>query len=209
MSDLTGTVTDVSRSRDASALRMYILAKDSFPDNRKLDQKIQRLKQTIQEKKDARKKASIRTAVGTDQTQGPSLGLGGDAKLTKDAEDDYHEQEDRESDDDFHYSVKPKKARPKNVHTSTMYCEQDNGIQTPRTKQLLQIVNTRDIHQIRLLKGVGAKKAEVIIEALCRGEDADEQTMAVSNLGQLSRMPGVGVKTVENMRSGLPSAASV
>ena len=71
--------------------------------------------------------------------------------------------------------------------------------QTPRTKQLLRIINTKDVSQIKLLKGVGAKKAEAIVNCLCDLED----DARVTSLGQLGKLKGVGVKTVQNMRSGL------
>lgn len=72
--------------------------------------------------------------------------------------------------------------------------------QTPRTKQLLNIINTKDVSKIKLLKGVGAKKAESIVNCLC---DLDEGEARVTSLGQLGKLKGVGVKTVENMRIGL------
>jgi hypothetical protein len=72
--------------------------------------------------------------------------------------------------------------------------------QTPRTKHLLSIINTKDVSQIKLLKGVGAKKAEAIVNCLCDLEDEDA---GVTSLMQLGKMRGVGIKTVENMRLGL------
>ncbi|KAH0555678.1 hypothetical protein GP486_006378 [Trichoglossum hirsutum] len=81
--------------------------------------------------------------------------------------------------------------------------------QTPRTRHILNVVNTRDLSQIRLLKGVGAKKAEMIVDCLHLleaeseyQEDGDDG-MLVGSLAELSRMKGVGAKTVENMRSGI------
>lgn len=71
--------------------------------------------------------------------------------------------------------------------------------QTPRTRQLLDIINSKDVSQIKLLKGVGAKKAEGIVNCLI---DLDDD-VRVTSLGQLGKMKGVGVKTVENMRVGL------
>lgn len=71
--------------------------------------------------------------------------------------------------------------------------------QTPRTKYLLDIINTKDISQIKLLKGVGAKRAEAIVNCLC---DLEEDAV-VTSLGQLGKLRGVGAKIVENMRSGL------
>lgn len=75
---------------------------------------------------------------------------------------------------------------------------------TPRTLRLLDIVNSQDVGRLRLLRGIGAKRAETIIEALYSGEDGEERgPTVVHNLAQLGKLRGVGVKTVENMRSGL------
>ncbi|KAK3625311.1 hypothetical protein LTR56_020476 [Elasticomyces elasticus] len=73
--------------------------------------------------------------------------------------------------------------------------------QTPRTKHLLNIINTKDVSQIKSLKGVGAKKAEAIVNCLCDLDDGSESR--VSTLRDLGRLKGVGVKGVEKMRVGL------
>lgn len=70
--------------------------------------------------------------------------------------------------------------------------------QTPRTKQLLSIINSRDVGQIQLLKGVGKKKAEAIVNCLL-----DMEVGEVRSLGELGGLKGVGVKGVENMRVGM------
>ncbi|KAK0935240.1 hypothetical protein LTR29_013184 [Friedmanniomyces endolithicus] len=78
--------------------------------------------------------------------------------------------------------------------------------QTPRTKHLLDIINTKDVSQIKLLKGVGAKKAEAIVNCLCDLDDEGGEGGGggrVTSLGQLGKLKGVGVKGVENMRVGL------
>ena len=102
----------------------------------------------------------------------------------------------------FHCKARTKKQRFRPVRLSS--AEPGNeDVQTPRTKQLLEIVNTRDVSQIRLLKGVGVKKAEAIIEALCAGEEGEGELRPVTSLRQLGQLRGVGTKTVENMRFGL------
>ncbi|GAB7360936.1 hypothetical protein MBLNU230_g0920t1 [Neophaeotheca triangularis] len=74
--------------------------------------------------------------------------------------------------------------------------------QTPRTKHLLRIINTKDVSQIKLLKGVGAKKAEAIVNCLCDLEEGDGEG-GVTSLRQLGGMKGVGLRTVESMRAGM------
>lgn len=72
------------------------------------------------------------------------------------------------------------------------------GEQTPRTTQLLRIINSRDVAQIKALKGVGTKKADAIVSCLVEMDD-DE----VQDLESLALLKGVGGRTVANMRMGL------
>lgn len=74
----------------------------------------------------------------------------------------------------------------------------NTGQLTPRTSNLLKIINTKDASQIRGLKGVGAKKAEAIVNCLLELEHAE-----ITDLDGLARLKGVGMKGVENMRAGL------
>jgi DNA uptake protein ComE-like DNA-binding protein len=62
----------------------------------------------------------------------------------------------------------------------------------------LKIINSRDINQIKALKGVGAKKADGIVNCLVEMDDAE-----IWDLESLAMLKGVGGKTVENMRIGL------
>ena len=72
------------------------------------------------------------------------------------------------------------------------------GEQTPRTVQLLRIINSKDLNQIKALKGVGTKKADAIVSCLLDMEDEE-----VRDLESLAMLKGVGGRTVENMRTGL------
>ena len=141
------------RGELTSALKMYELAKEYFPDNIKLDNKITKLQARVKEKR------------GQVQPKPDEL---------------------------------PTSCLPSKIEASSS--------QTPRTRHLLDIINTRDVSRIRLLKGVGAKKAEVIVEALCAGEDEEDEKV-IGDLVELGRLKGVGAKTVENMRLGLGSVA--
>lgn len=86
-----------------------------------------------------------------------------------------------------------------------------NAHQTPRTKHILKVINTRDVAQIRLLRGVGAKKAEMIVNCLCEMDEmaSDEQMeesggmSVIRDLGELGRLKGVGTKGVERMRAAV------
>lgn len=156
------------------------------------------------------------------------------ARRRKTAEDDsYHEAQDaasayQEDDDDFIYRPRTKIRRPQtNIRSATAPLlesavkhspplDPDDSsedelaasllTQTPRTKHLLNIINTRDVSQIKLLKGVGAKKADAIVNCLCDLEDGVGGSR-VTSLGQLGKLKGVGVKSVETMRLGLDRMA--
>ncbi len=143
-------------------------------------------------------------------------------RKARDEDESYHEDHDGarpEEDDEFIYKPRTKIRRPQTAQAQQIPvalqqealapARVDEGSedelaplsshQTPRTKQLLNIINTKDVSQIKLLKGVGAKRAEAIVNCLC---DLDDDAR-VTSLGQLGKLKGVGVKTVENMRSGV------
>ena len=229
------------RGEDSSALRMYLLAKDYFPDNGKLDSKIDKLRDKIHQKQPGKRQnepvvESLKSDPNNDRylllgkrpleskmrprqkgssvhsgrpsaqliTKGLTLDTGTKSPEPKQDDHGYEaeiidEDNGYESDGGFHYKAKAKKkgARSQSMHDQA---------QTPRTRQVLDIVNSRDRNQICLLRGVGAKKAEAIVEALC-GADENESTEAVvKSLHELGRLRGVGPKTVESMRMGLEVA---
>ena len=237
------------RGEDSSALRMYTLAKDYFPDNKKLDLKIDKLREKMHQRKpekrpnepvvktlesDSNKYRHLNYSdCGTDKiplfgnrsinpntwptqktsgvqgerangelyTESSTLDTVTKTPKVKQDDSDYEtevhdECNGYESDGGFRYKAKSKKrkAKPDNKHDEA---------QTPRTKQLLNVVNARDIKQIRLLRGVGAKKAEAIVEALCGADEDESNRVVIRSLCELGHLRGVGGKTVENMRMGL------
>ena len=190
------------RGEEASALRMYELAWNHFPDNTKLESKIAKLRARLQQK------MHLETEKGLESTPMHSLHNLSQPKSTwAHADEEYGEpgeSEDSEyqSDDGFRFKSKPNKLR--RVKVFSLVSLDEDGVQTPRTKQLLSIINTRDVGQIRLLKGVGEKKANAIVAALWAGEvDDDVKDRSISSLSQLGRLKGVGSRTVDNMRLGL------
>jgi DNA uptake protein ComE-like DNA-binding protein len=107
------------------------------------------------------------------------------------------------SDDSFHYKTKaarkPKKtSRKLPIFRDDVQSSDHSSEQTPRTAHVLKIINTRDVNQIKALKGVGAKKADGIVNCLVEMDDAE-----ILDLESLAMLKGVGGKTVENMRMGL------
>ena len=236
------------RGEDPSALRMYTLAKGYFPDNKKLDLKIDNLRDRINRRKlygqqneprlansepgtkndgylvyrdcSARETPPLGHSVSESNTrlkqrdeghggkvkaqriaQTSTLGVATDSPKVRQADSIretgvYDGDDGYESDGGFHYRATTRQKGPR------MECIHD-GEQTPRTRQLLEIVNARDVNQIKLLKGVGAKKARTILEALCGADKNESSEVVVGSLDELGRLRGVGRKTVESMRMGL------
>lgn len=201
------------RGENMSAMRMYILAKDYFPDNVKLDMKIQRLRAMLEEKRDQS---------GKERRDKPANAFHRPIAAKEDAEkisqghsedDDYQGGQtppshgEDESAGSFGYRPKSTgKSRIRQPKSTSQVSEPLNAKDprlTPRTKQLLEIVNSRDLAQMRCLRGVGAKKAEAIRDALCADEEDELQGRMVHSLAELGRLKGVGAKTVESMRVGL------
>ncbi|KAI9755842.1 MAG: T-complex protein 1 subunit zeta [Chaenotheca gracillima] len=165
-------------------------------------------------------------------------------RTPEDDDDDYHDQDyaeppaTEETDGDFAYrrSQQPRKPVPKprnrlavfrdlsqnntdTRRTPDTVDEEPEPPQTPRTRHLLHIINTGDLAQLKALKGVGVKKAELILDSLAHpdllgdgdGDGGDDEEIEglkeaagrITSLRQLGAMRGVGLKTVENMRAGM------
>ena len=186
------------RGEDASALKMYTLAKAYFPENRKLDTKIEKLQRKTH--KDCHKTLNM-------QQRDPEIPESIDhlprtKVLSLEVDDETYQEEEvddqaHESDQSFRYNSKAVSTGSKVAHAPLAHTES-----TPRTKQLLQIINRRDVAQIRLLRGVGIKKAEAIVKALCQNE-SNGGISVLRDLGELERLRGVSRRTIEAMRSAL------
>lgn len=133
------------------------------------------------------------------------------------SDDEYHcsmmECENEEGDDGFsHNPSKAKKPKAKHIAKSGLriFADEENDIRveaseplTPRTRYLLDIVNSRDAALIRGLSGVGAKKARDLVEYLeLQNED---EGGSIQTLQQLKAVPGVGTRTVERAYEGIAS----
>lgn len=174
------------RGEDASALRMYRLALPFFPENEKLQDRLMALQRKV--------------------GAGPSEDVASPALRQEEGheQDEYAPPDDDDATDEIAPQRKPKRSKTKfavfadEQHTSTLPLGQ--GDLTPRTDHLLRVINTRDLAQIRSLKGVGAKKAEAIVSCLC---DMGEEDLTVGGLERLGEGKGVGVKSLETMRRGI------
>lgn len=209
------------RGEFSSALKMYCMAKDYFPNNVKLQSKIDRLQAKMEKKAKERlstdeiiKGLEANRSKPQGQRHGPLgkvEGIATDELGTRKGDEDYHEVPVPASDGDYDTadssearSRRKRKARRPRAMAVLKDEIIPDGEQSPRTKRLLAIINTGEARQIRSLKGVGAKKVEAILEGLHAGEaDDGMQGRKVGSLGQLARMKGVGAKSVENMRLGV------
>jgi DNA uptake protein ComE-like DNA-binding protein len=113
-------------------------------------------------------------------------------------EDDYRYQEDQEADETFSYKTKPRKF----TKTKMTVFREEEIPSSPRTIQLLKIINTKSINLIKQLGGVGPKKAESIVNSLCEMQPAEDGSL-ITSLEQLGGLRGVGNKTLETMKAGL------
>jgi DNA uptake protein ComE-like DNA-binding protein len=213
---------------------MYQLALPYFPDNEKLKHKMHILQERLRVKREKQQQETLGisqeqvlprlpvTAINDMPAQEESKKKRSRTfkEFEEPSDDEYRLENDAASDQSFEdndagfrFKQKSRRApRPK----IRVFRDNDEdmvarpravsvGEQTPRTRHILKIINTRDLAQIRLLKGVGAKRAETIVDCLqlLEEEHKEDGGVLVSSLAELSRMKGVGTKTVENMRSGV------
>ncbi|QDS71768.1 hypothetical protein FKW77_009200 [Venturia effusa] len=196
-----------ARGEDASALRMYQLAQPFFPNNDRLAHKIASLQDKAQRKREDSGYTSTSYTHHSEVHVTHFPAKRSKAVYDDPKDDDFQApagDEEEEADGSFVFKPVKRKAAPK-MKVAVFRDENvppPDGPPTPRTQQLLSIINSRDVSQIRALKGVGAKKAEGIVSCLCDMDDGEEGAF-ISDLQQLGGLRGVGSKTVENMRVGL------
>lgn len=212
------------RGEDASALRMYQLAQPHFPGNEKLARKVSALQDKIREKEaphvSPRAAPVIPVVEASRALSRPATRPIRKFVPADDEDESYHDIQEHahseDDEDDFVYRPRTKIRRPRTAAIKSSADSEDELAdiavsaslpsveQTPRTKHLLAVINSRDVSQIKLLKGVGAKRAEAIANCLCELELGEEaEGGRVASLGQLGRIKGVGGRMVENMRLGL------
>ncbi|KAF9696624.1 hypothetical protein EKO04_005492 [Ascochyta lentis] len=207
-----------ARGEDVSALRMYHLAEPYFPGNEKLQSKMRSLEDRIRAKREDGQNhvsatapsvpaASLIAPLRADKKASrPKMVFRDDAESE---DDDFAPPPQSDHEDSFasedSFVVKPKATRkPRKVVKKLPIFRDDldssaaPGEQTPRTSHLLKIINSRDVNQIKALKGVGLKKADAIVNCLVEMDNAE-----VQDLASLAMLKGVSGKTVENMRLGL------
>jgi len=198
---------------------MYELAVPFFPGQEKLQKKIENLRAKIQAKKDeaARAAASVaETRKAPIPLPSPPTSFGEEArpiprKKANPYSDDelngsaFIQQEEYEDDDSFsHKPSKTKKSKSAKIVPKSslkIFADETDGPLTPRTRHLLDIVNSRDVAMIKGLSGVGAKKARDLVEFLeLQNEDEGGN---IRTLQQLIAVPGLGKRSVERAYEGV------
>ncbi|GAB1316854.1 Kinesin-II 95 kDa subunit [Madurella fahalii] len=183
---------------DEAALQFYEKALPYFPGQAKLLGKIERLRVKLGKADD-------------DFRQDEKVGRESNAerKKRKENEDaDYQDGTEADIDDEVE---KPSRAKTSRKKTSgkvrALEEEMDNVPASPRTRKLLDIVNSRDLTLIKGLHGFGAKKAQDLVDHLnLRG---DGESARVASLAQLRMLPGMGSRTVERAYEGLAVGAAM
>ncbi|KAL2179653.1 P-loop containing nucleoside triphosphate hydrolase protein [Thermothelomyces heterothallicus CBS 202.75] len=180
---------------DAGALRLYEKALPYFPGQPKLLGKIEKL----------RVKLGLADAdAGTD-----GKGEGRRKKERKQTEEgEYQEGTEADIDEDEEVAGKSplrgKGGKKKGSRLRAFEHEELDDPNSPRVKQLLDIVNSRDVTLIKGLRGFGAKKAQDLVDFLTL--KGDGESGPIESLAQLRMLPGMGGRAVERAYEGLVAA---
>ncbi|KAK4119828.1 kinesin-domain-containing protein [Parathielavia appendiculata] len=192
------------RGDDEAALGLYERALEVFPGQRKLLGKIERLRVKLgragqvdkANNKKERSEARSGTGVEDEEEDGEY----------REAEADVEEDDNDNGKGKIGTPVRGKGRRnkaaaqkvAKNVDPGVDF---DDPASSPRTRQLLEIVNSRDLARIKGLHGFGPKKAQDLVDCLAlRGIG---ESGRVESLAQLRMLPGMGGRAVERAYEGL------
>lgn len=176
---------------DAAALKAYEQALPFFPGQAKLLGKIERLRMRLGSSEVVQ---SPRRSPRQPWRRPRFSGSDEDDAEYDDAEADIEEDEDQSF-------IKPKSRRPKTKVVTRPIIAHDEAPPSPQAKELLDIVNSRDLLQIRTLVGFGTKKARDLVDylELMSPEDGGQ----IDSIDQLRTIPGMGGRTVERAYEGL------
>ncbi|KAI6569704.1 hypothetical protein MCOR09_005251 [Pyricularia oryzae] len=175
---------------EEGALRAYEEALRFFPGQAKLLRKIQKQKAILGIVDDEEPQARVKPARAT-STDSDFHGTDGD--VDDDGDSLAEEKTAR---------APRKKKQPRRALASDAECPEHL---TPRKKQLLDIVNSRNTELIMSLTGFGAKKARDLVENLALLAVDGDSAPQISSLAELRAVPGMGGRTVDRAYEGLAS----
>jgi DNA uptake protein ComE-like DNA-binding protein len=129
-------------------------------------------------------------------------------------DDDYDEsseyhgsrlEEEESSDLDLGYRHTAAKAltRPETTRRRVLDSIDDPENHSPRTTHILSTINSRKVDDIKLLRGIGSRKAQTIVDCLSEMDNGRRAMTMIRSLAELGNLKGVGMRTVENMRNGI------
>lgn len=194
---------------DEGTLTCYESALRFFPKQPKLLGKIEKLKAKI-----AAKSANIEGGEQT-QEQEKSRSRKKTAPPQPDEENEAHDSPHIDGDagaeaDESYVDSRTTRPQPKPRSKTPSHDGANQSLlanlpaDDPRTHQLLEIVNSRDVSLIKGLRGFGAKKAQSLVTRM-NGIDygGTRDQFRVDSLAQLSGVFGMGEKVVERAWEGL------
>ncbi|WQF78921.1 Putative kinesin-like protein [Colletotrichum destructivum] len=182
---------------DVMALQMYEQALPFFPGQAKLLGKIEKLRSKLGNKLPA--ESAWAPALSRDKHEKKRR------RISDESDDEFHQEASANEDMSFvDVSAKTKSRKAKPTKNHNMVFPEVTGPASPQTQNLLNIVNSRDIAQIKGLHGFGSKKAQDLVDYLdTRSEEGGAQ---IESLAQLKTVPGMGGRTVERAYDGLVGA---
>ncbi|ROV90960.1 hypothetical protein VSDG_07737 [Cytospora chrysosperma] len=185
---------------DEGTLRCYEGALKYFPGQLKLLGKIEKLKAKL-----ASKGPSVAPSEEVQEERRPKIRKNPVKARDADEEEAPANESDHDASeadaDESYVDPAPSKSKPRSKTSSHKTSKapkahlQDDD---PRTRQLLDIVNSRDVDLIKSLHGFGAKKARDLVDGLDAAGDA-----RVESLAQLGMIRGMGERIVERAWEGL------
>ncbi|POR34902.1 Kinesin-like protein, partial [Tolypocladium paradoxum] len=186
------------RGDDVAALKAYEMALPFFPGQAKLLGKIERL----------RSRLGVSGSVQAEYQSPPKSERKRRRRVIVDDDCDYHDAAEADVDEEpFADAVQSRSREAKGKPTTTkLVVPADDaaaGPASPRTRQLLDVVNTRDLSQIRGLKGFGPKRARDLVDYLELAAMEADDGGRIESLAQLRALPGIGGRTVERAYEGL------
>lgn len=207
-----------------SALKMYQLALSYFPDNKKLVRKIDDMKTKLgnhvaQEVAGKTENKPDRMLPGRRHNQQRQPSRFSTASYDDGDDEEYHASDAESCSEDEGFDIRRQRMQSTrssarsgceiNVHNVSSAVT--GAVNSPRTARILSVINSRNVSQIKLLRGVGSKKAEAIVDCLCEMDNPGNGSesgnfVQIRNLAELGKMKGVGLKMVENMRNAIDVA---
>lgn len=204
-----------ARGEDSSALRMYELAQPFFPGNEKLDRKIEKLRaKMMMTKRKSKPVTSHHEQVSAYEMAAESTRPDLNADESYQADDNEASYHHIEADYTDCQTPQVKKRSRKRSKSKTRRAfvradspdplidrdtQLDQGMPTPRTQYLIDVLNTKSVSRLKGLSGLGIKKAEAIVDHLDEGDAQLSSWHDVLNLD----VRGIGKRSWEVMREGV------